>query len=163
MQFSQYQFQFGCQIYVEILKISPVSIFVLIISKMFLHWSLLTMRLSGSELPNGLSLPLPSGGLLLVCCDSSSRNCWCSRFLIRKIFGIVIWCWERCTTLSLTLPLHRSGVNELRCYEYSQDCDTMRRKKRNAQSETLSVTITKISCLRVLEKGRSTENYNKNC
>lgn len=39
------------------------------------------MRLSGSELSSGLSL--------LFLSDSNDLCCWCSRFLIRKIFGIL--------------------------------------------------------------------------
>lgn len=56
-----------------------------------LHWCLLTMRLRGSLPPRGLSFPPPCGGLFPECCASSSLSCcWWRRFLIRKIFGILL-------------------------------------------------------------------------
>lgn len=69
------------------------------------HWCLLTIRLSGSEEPNGLSLG-PRGGLLPRCCASMSLSCcWWSRFLIKKILGMLRRCgWARYQRVTFATP-----------------------------------------------------------
>lgn len=67
---------------------------------------------SGDGLPSGglASGEFPSSKLLgLECCASDNRNCcWCSRFLIRKIFGIMIKCNAR-FAIPLALPSQQCG------------------------------------------------------
>lgn len=114
------------------------------------------MRLNGSELPSGLSLPLPRGGLLLRCCDSNSRNCcWCSRFLIRKIFGIVTWRRERCTTLSLCYHYIEVVSEPLPCFAVQSRSRSRHNKQEHVWSgarHVSTVLYTTVSYSRVLSE-----------